>query len=91
MAQHVLGLPDCTPNPHLWYSPKTMPAVAKVMATDLSELDPSHRAYFEARLRTFDASLTPWLDAIATFRRAIRGPRWLRPNQWPTTCSMRWA
>src|SRR5215467_9646518 len=32
VAQHVLGLPDNTPNPHLWYDPKTMPAAAKVMA-----------------------------------------------------------
>ena len=42
VAQHVLGLPDDTPNPHLWYDPKTMPAVAKAMAADLGELDPSH-------------------------------------------------
>jgi zinc/manganese transport system substrate-binding protein len=42
IAQHVLGLPDSTPNPHLWYDPSTMPAVAKVMARDLSALDPSH-------------------------------------------------
>jgi zinc/manganese transport system substrate-binding protein len=60
VAQHVLGLPDSTPNPHLWYSPKTMPAVAKVMATDLSELEPSHKAYFEERLQSFDISLKPW-------------------------------
>src|ERR1700691_4432002 len=26
VAQKVLGLPNSTPNPHLWYSPKTMPA-----------------------------------------------------------------
>ena len=37
-VQNVLGLPDSTPNPHLWYNPKTMPAVAKVMAADLSAL-----------------------------------------------------
>jgi zinc/manganese transport system substrate-binding protein len=35
-----------TPNPHLWYSPTTMPAVARVMARDLASLQPSHRAYF---------------------------------------------
>jgi zinc/manganese transport system substrate-binding protein len=29
VAQQVLGLPDSTPNPHLWYSPKTMPAVPR--------------------------------------------------------------
>ncbi len=28
-VQHLLGLPDSTPNPHLWYDPKTMPAVAQ--------------------------------------------------------------
>src|SRR5580658_4369379 len=73
VAQTVLGLPNDTPNPHLWYSPKTMPAVAKVMAADLSELDPSHRAYFEARLRAFDTSLQPWLRAIAAFKAKYAG------------------
>ena len=61
VAQHVLGLPDSTPNPHLWYDPKTMPAVASAIATDLGELDPAHPAYFQARLSAFDASLQPWL------------------------------
>ena len=73
VAQHVLGLPDSTPNPHLWYSPKTMPAVAKVMAADLSELDPGHKDYFEARLQAFDASLKPWLNAIAVFKAQYPG------------------
>jgi zinc/manganese transport system substrate-binding protein len=73
VAQTVLGLPNDTPNPHLWYSPKTMPAVAKVMAADLSELDPSHRPYFEARLRAFDTSLQPWLRAIAAFKAKYAG------------------
>lgn len=73
VAQKVLGLPDKTPNPHLWYSPKTMPAVAKVMASDLSELDPSHKAYFQARLQAFDASLKPWFEAIAVFKAKYPG------------------
>jgi zinc/manganese transport system substrate-binding protein len=68
VAQNVLRLPDSTPNPHLWYSPKTMPAVAKVMASDLAALDPSHRAYFRAKLQAFDASLQPWFNAIAEFK-----------------------
>ena len=59
VAQHVLGLPDSTPNPHLWYAPTTMPAVAKVMTADLSALDPNHAAYFQARLQAFQASLKP--------------------------------
>jgi zinc/manganese transport system substrate-binding protein len=67
-AQDVLGLPDSTPNPHLWYDPATMPAVARVMAADLAALAPAHKAYFQANLRKFDGSLTPWLHAIAQFK-----------------------
>jgi zinc/manganese transport system substrate-binding protein len=72
-VQHVLGLPDSTPNPHLWYDPATMPAVAKVMATDLSALAPEHAAYFQANLRKFDHSLTPWLNAISQFKSEHHG------------------
>jgi zinc/manganese transport system substrate-binding protein len=69
-AQKVLGLPDSTPNPHLWYSPTTMPAVAKSIAAALSTKAPSHRAYFAANLAKFDGSLTTWTGAIAAFRTA---------------------
>jgi len=70
VVQHLLGLPDSTPNPHLWYDPATMPTVAKAMAADLSALQPAHAAYFQANLAAFDRSLTPWLDAIARFKAA---------------------
>ena len=73
IAQNVLGLPDSTPNPHLWYDPKTMPALAKVMAADLSALRPARKAYFQARLKTFDQSLAPWLNAIAAFKAKYPG------------------
>ena len=73
VVQNVLGLPDSTPNPHLWYSPTTMPAAAKAMASDLSALQPSHAAYFQANLKAFDSSLTPWLDAIAQFKAQYGG------------------
>ncbi len=73
VAQDILGLPDSTPNPHLWYDPKTMPAVAKAMAHDLSELDPSHAAYFQSRLASFDASLQTWFAAIASFKARYGG------------------
>jgi zinc/manganese transport system substrate-binding protein len=68
VVQKLLGLPDSTPNPHLWYDPTTMPAVARAMAADLSALQPAHRAYFQANLARFDSSLTPWLNAIAQFK-----------------------
>jgi zinc/manganese transport system substrate-binding protein len=68
VAQHLLGLPDSTPNPHLWYSPATMPAVAKAVARDLSALQPGHAGYFAASLRRFDNSLRPWHQALAQFK-----------------------
>ena len=34
-VQKLLGLPESTPNPHLWYKPTTMPAVATALASDL--------------------------------------------------------
>jgi zinc/manganese transport system substrate-binding protein len=73
VVQNLLGLSDSTPNPHLWYSPTTMPAVARAMAADLSALQPAHKAYFQANLSKFDSSLTPWLNAIAQFKAARPG------------------
>jgi zinc/manganese transport system substrate-binding protein len=67
-VQHLLGLPDSTPNPHLWYDPKTMPAVAEAIATDLTSLLPRQAAYFRANVTKFDKSLKPWTDAIAAFK-----------------------
>jgi zinc/manganese transport system substrate-binding protein len=73
VVQNVLGLPSSTPNPHLWYDPKTMPAVAKAMATSMSALQPAHAAYFRANLAKFDSSLHPWLTAIAQFKARYAG------------------
>jgi zinc/manganese transport system substrate-binding protein len=73
VVQNLLGLPDDTPNPHLWYSPETMPAVARALAADLSQLQPAHAAYFHANAAKFIASLEPWLDAIASFKEQYGG------------------
>jgi zinc/manganese transport system substrate-binding protein len=67
VVQHLLGLPDSTPNPHLWYMERTMPLVAQAVATDLSAMQPAHAAYFAANVRRFDASLQPWYHAVAQF------------------------
>jgi len=67
-VQKVLGLPGSTPNPHLWYDPKAMPAVARAIAADLSAIQPARKAYFQGRLKAFLHALTPWTKAIAEFR-----------------------
>ncbi len=66
-VQTLLHLPSSTPNPHLWYDPRTMPAVARALAADLSALDPAHAAYFRANADRFIASLRPWKRALAAF------------------------
>jgi len=72
-VQHLLGLPDSTSNPHLWYKPAAMPAVAAAVARDLSALQPSHAGYFRSRAAAFDASLKPWLGALTRLRRRYGG------------------
>jgi zinc/manganese transport system substrate-binding protein len=67
-VQQLLGLPNSTPNPHLWYNPTTMPKVADALASDFGALDPGHAAYFKANAATFITSLNPWLQAIAHFK-----------------------
>jgi zinc/manganese transport system substrate-binding protein len=69
-VQQLLGLPDSTPNPHLWYNPTTMPKVASAIAADLAQVDPAHAAYFKANAATFTASLSAWTNAIAAFKSA---------------------
>jgi zinc/manganese transport system substrate-binding protein len=72
-VQHLLNLPDSTPNPHLWYDPTTMPRVADAVAASLSAIQPAHRAYFEANAAAFTASLGRLTAAIASFRSAYAG------------------
>jgi zinc/manganese transport system substrate-binding protein len=72
-VQQLLGLPDSTPNPHLWYNPATMPKVADAIAADLATLQPAHAAYFKANAKAFIASLGPWNDAVAAFKKAYAG------------------
>jgi zinc/manganese transport system substrate-binding protein len=73
VVQHLLGLPDSTPNPHLWYSPATMPKVARAVAADLAALQPAHAAYFRARLAAFSRSMGQLRAAIAGFKAAHPG------------------
>jgi zinc/manganese transport system substrate-binding protein len=70
VAQTVLGLPDNTRNPHLWYDPKTMPAVAGSIFAALSKIQPSHAKYFAANLQKFQAAVSVWTTKLAAFAAA---------------------
>ena len=64
-VQKLLGLPGSTRNPHLWYSPRTMPAVARAISSELGALQPAHAGYFRAALARFEQALGPWTRALA--------------------------
>jgi zinc/manganese transport system substrate-binding protein len=73
VVQKLLGLPDSTPNPHLWYKPSIMPRLASAIAADLAAIQPDHAADFKANAAAFTASLTTWTSAIAKFRQQYPG------------------
>ena len=60
-------------NPHIWYDPATMPALAKKLSDTLSVEDPAHRAGYEQRLARFEKSLTPIQAKIAELRQRLAG------------------
>jgi zinc/manganese transport system substrate-binding protein len=55
-------------NPHLWYDPATMPAVATRIAAALQASDPAHKDAYAQRLATFRESLTAISARIAAIR-----------------------
>ncbi|WP_144163189.1 metal ABC transporter solute-binding protein [Paraburkholderia sp. BCC1885] len=46
-------------NPHLWYDPATMPAVARAVTTALETADPANKSAYDANLAKFLGSLKP--------------------------------
>jgi zinc/manganese transport system substrate-binding protein len=60
-------------NPHLWYDPKTMPAAAQALETDLEKADPAHKADYKNRLTAFLQSLQPIDAQVADMRKKYAG------------------
>jgi zinc/manganese transport system substrate-binding protein len=60
-------------NPHLWYDPATMPAVAIALADAFTAADREHADYYVERLKTFIASLEPINRKIGAVRDKFSG------------------
>jgi zinc/manganese transport system substrate-binding protein len=71
----VAGLAHKKPgdNPHLWYDPDTMPALARSLAETLARLDPAHEANYQRRLAMFESSMELLAEQIANLRRKYTG------------------
>ncbi len=60
-------------NPHIWYDPATMPALAGHLAETFTRLDPAHEADYARALDAFKRHLAPLHEAIAALRERHRG------------------
>jgi zinc/manganese transport system substrate-binding protein len=58
-------------NPHIWYDPRTMPALGAKLVEVLAKINPAQAGAYQKRLDDFNASMKPELDKIA----AIKAPR----------------
>ena len=60
-------------NPHIWYDPATMLALAQALADSLASADPAHGDGYRQRLAAFQASMQPIQVKIATMRTRLAG------------------
>lgn len=60
-------------NPHLWYDPATLPAVAKALAAELSKQDPANAAHYGENLEKFEGSLKTINEKIAAVKKKYEG------------------
>jgi zinc/manganese transport system substrate-binding protein len=60
-------------NPHLWYDPQTMPAVARAVSAALDAADPANKSVYDANLATFLDSLKPLDAKVAALRAQYQG------------------
>jgi zinc/manganese transport system substrate-binding protein len=71
-VQDVLKRSD-DDNAHIWYDPKTMPAVAEAAADALAKLDRANASYYSDRLAQYRASLKPIDEKIAALKATYGG------------------
>jgi zinc/manganese transport system substrate-binding protein len=67
-AASVLHVGGGDPNPHLWYDIPRVPTVAAAITAALTKAAPQDASTFARSLSTFDASLTPLKQTIATIK-----------------------
>ena len=60
-------------NPHLWYDPRVMSALAKAVAGDLSVRDPGNAQAYAGRLGEFERSMGAMTDRIAALKGKYAG------------------
>ena len=67
-------------NPHVWYDPRTMPALADAVAATLAEIDPEHAADYAARRDSYVGSLASVAAKVAAMKERFAGQRVAAPE-----------
>ncbi|MGN6466660.1 MAG: metal ABC transporter solute-binding protein, Zn/Mn family [Rhizobiaceae bacterium] len=62
-------------NPHLWYDPATLPAVARALSAELAKRDPADAPLYTANLAKFTASMAIVDQEIAAVRKTYDGTK----------------
>ena len=62
-------------NPHLWYDPATLPAVARALSAELAKRDPADAPLYTANLAKFTASMAIIDQEIAAVRKTYDGTK----------------
>lgn len=73
VAGDLVHLGDPTFNPHLWYAPTTMAAVARALEARFASIEPENKTYFEARLARVLQQLGSLGATILADRSVTRG------------------
>jgi zinc/manganese transport system substrate-binding protein len=60
-------------NPHLWYDPHNVIAMARELSSTLAQEDTANKAVYAQRLADFEASLRPLAQQIAQIKRRYAG------------------
>ncbi len=60
-------------NAHVWYDPTVMPRLAEEVSSALARLDPAHAPTYASNLATFQDSLKPLDDEVASLKQRYRG------------------
>ena len=60
-------------NPHLWYMPSAVTAVADAVTDALSKLDPQARGYFGQRRAQFTTTMAPYTSLITKIKAGASG------------------
>jgi zinc/manganese transport system substrate-binding protein len=60
-------------NPHIWYDPRTMSALADELASILGQRDAAHAQDYQKRATDFKSAMKPELDKIAALKAKYAG------------------